>query len=211
MPAWGTALIALASSIFGGAVVAWWRMRFEREEHLRELMISAADDYSQALLAALLKLADALRRVEALTDAELVDPTGRASSQVLDFFDEACERISGVEAHLPRVLLLFRADSEAGKDAFQNVRWLNIVVGWRYRGEPLLEWARAQGPQAGYLELHAAQSPRAVFQWARQELGEGRVRTFTEKASPALRTPSALLRRKPVDMFERDKETPAPA
>jgi hypothetical protein len=96
---WTTAVVPLAAAVAGGTLVALFNARTQRDQHLREQMLRAADEFCVAYADAALALRDAITR----------NMTRRM---------QAAEKgMPKVRALLPRVELLFHPNSHTAREA----------------------------------------------------------------------------------------------
>ena len=104
---WVTVLLTAAGLVVGGLTTRW-RIRHEREEHLRDRMISAADDF----------VTGALQAQVALWEAGGAEERG---SSLEGRRPEALRLIAEAHARVARVNLLFGLNTEAGKAATETI------------------------------------------------------------------------------------------
>jgi hypothetical protein len=154
-----TVLVALASSVAGGFLV-WlttrMRIEHEREESLRTRMLNAADDYSlRATYAAnaLHKLVNVVEPEDVETEAGDLDEVVDELAAIKDGCDEARPVVDEARSQLPRVQLLFGADSASGQAALRLISNLTHVIEVLETLPPDIDFARAVFRQA--TEAHA--------------------------------------------------------
>jgi hypothetical protein len=105
--AWVTVLLTAAGLVVG-ALTARWRIQHEREEQLRDRMISAADDFVTGALQAQVALWEAGGAEERGSSLEARRP-------------EALRLIAEAHARLARVNLLFGLNTAAGEAATDTI------------------------------------------------------------------------------------------
>jgi hypothetical protein len=116
LPAWGTVLVAIAGAavtgVIAGLLTTRLRIQHEREERLRERMLTAADDF----------VTGAQQAHRGLWETMSAEEQG---SRVTDRLPAASELVKVAHDRLARVELLFGTETPAGKaaDATNNALW----------------------------------------------------------------------------------------
>ena len=110
--------VAIGSAGLGGFLVALFRQRHERDQALRDRMLTAADNLTTRLQHAL-SFVDA---VDPDSDPSLRTSVQEARNRLAEFE----RRIDEVAAHSARIALLFHPNSPAAEKAISAWGWLHL-------------------------------------------------------------------------------------
>lgn len=156
-----TVIVSLLSGAGGAYLSTLMRLRHEREERIRERMLSAADDFGTGLLQAILGIRDARTAMVDLIEEDRVKQNVDWQAVDEPVVVEAQRRVDVVHDRLARVQLLFGEGTETSVKAEAAILELRAAVAdlgdWP---RPNLEsaWARA----GSLIELHRGYNRAAL-------------------------------------------------